>query len=163
MSALTAPRRIERIVSGGQTGADRGALDAAIALGIAHGGWCPKGRRAEDGEIPARYRLDQTPTRDYRVRTRRNVDLADATVVFARGALAGGSRLTVEIARRRGKPVLILDLADLRAVRADAVEELRAWIVRNEVRTLNVAGPRQSEAPGLHEEVRSFLEEALDR
>ena len=81
--------------------------------------------------------------------------------MFARGALAGGSRLTAEIARRRGKPILVLDLADRDISRADAIAELRSWIVRNEVRTLNVAGPRQSEAPGMHEEVRAFLAAAL--
>ncbi|MCC6355238.1 MAG: putative molybdenum carrier protein [Verrucomicrobiae bacterium] len=96
---------IEKIVSGGQTGADRAALDAAIALGIPHGGWCPKGRRAEDGRIPGRYRLAETPGANYLQRTEWNVRDSDGTVLFTLGkAATGGSRKTIEIARRLGGP-----------------------------------------------------------
>lgn len=93
----------ERIISGGQTGADRAALDAALACGLPIGGWCPRGRRAEDGQIPARYPLVETPSRDYRQRTRWNVRDSDFTLVFVIGSLGGGSKFTTEVAERMGK------------------------------------------------------------
>jgi hypothetical protein len=145
-----------RIISGGQTGADRAALDCAIELGIPHGGWCPKSRRAEDGPIPTRYRVRETASADYRVRTRRNVADGDGTLIFARGDLSGGTLLTAEVARRLGKPLLIIEVAG-----PTPPEDLAAWMERNRIRTLNVAGPRESEAPGMYAAVRSFLGRAL--
>ena len=84
-------KRPLKIISGGQTGADRGGLDAAMDLGIEHGGWCPKGRRAEDGRIPDRYTLEETTSTDYTVRTEKNVEWADGTVVFTFGAPQGAA------------------------------------------------------------------------
>jgi hypothetical protein len=148
---------VRRIVSGGQTGADRGALDAAIAMGIEHGGWCPLGRRAEDGQIPAHYQLQETDSRDYAERTRRNVRDSDATLVFTRGAPTGGSALTLEHARTLGKPVLHVDLATLDATSAAA--KIRAWC--ETISVLNIAGSRESQSPGIAEAVRAVVELAL--
>lgn len=152
---------ISKLVAGGQTGADRGGLDAAIALGIPHGGWCPKGRRAEDGKVPARYALRETDASNYQNRTRRNVVDSDGTVVFTPGEPTGGSRLTVEIAREVGKPCLHLDTKSLAVLATDATKAFQAWIIQHGVRTLNVAGARESKAPGTHATVAEFLRRAL--
>ena len=96
--------RPAKIISGGQTGVDRGALDAAIALGVPHGGWCPHGRLAEDGIIPARYQLRQTDSPEYHVRTEKNVQDSDATLILYRGEMKGGTKLTWQLAERHAKP-----------------------------------------------------------
>lgn len=149
--------RVRRIISGGQTGADRGALDAAIALGIEHGGHCPAGRRAEDGRIPERFRLVETESADYAVRTEKNVLGADATLLVTRGAPTGGSALTAALARKHDRPLLHLDLA----VTADPVAAVREWLAARRVECLNVAGPRESGCPGIAQEVRALLVAAL--
>ena len=116
----------ERIVSGGQTGVDRGALDAAIELGIPHGGWCPCGRLAKDGEIPARYGLTETESPDYALRTEKNVLDSDGTLILCRGRPRGGTDLTLRLARQHDKPHLVLDLEgphDLAAVRRWIAEQ----------------------------------------
>jgi hypothetical protein len=150
---------VERVISGGQTGADRGGLDAAIELGIPHGGSCPRGRLAEDGAIPARYALRETASADAAERTRRNVEDADATVLFTRGAPSGGSALTSEIAAARARPLLAIDLAQVDP--AGAAEEVRRFLDARRVGTLNVAGSRESLAPGIGAEVRGILLAAL--
>jgi Circularly permutated YpsA SLOG family len=101
---------VRRIVSGGQTGVDRAALDVALELGLECGGWCPRGRRAEDGEIPARYPLRETRSAGYPVRTERNVRDSDATLVLHEGRLGRGTALTAGCARRLGRPLLEVDL-----------------------------------------------------
>ena len=103
---------VDKIISGGQSGADRAALDVALALGIPVGGWCPAGRLAEDGVIPAHYPLTETKSSIHSVRTRRNVREADGTLVFNLGELDGGTLLTVNYARERGKPCLLVQLDD---------------------------------------------------
>lgn len=151
------PVRPQKIVSGGQTGVDRAALDVALALGIPCGGYCPKGRRAEDGPIAAHYPLTETVGPDYPERTARNVRESDGTLILARGAPTGGTALTRDIARREGKPCLVIDL--------DAPAEPRAvaiWLARQGIRTLNVAGPRESSSPGIYHQALDFLREALD-
>lgn len=150
-----------RIISGGQTGADRGGLDAAIELGIPHGGWCPKGRRSEDGKIPTRYKLKETSTSSYADRTKRNVLAADATAVFTRGPAEGGSALTLELAAKHGKPFLHLDLLALREARA--VDRLRAWLAETGAVILNVAGSREGSSPGLRERVWRIIKTAYAR
>ena len=101
-----------KVISGGQTGADRGGLDAAIELGFEHGGWCPRGRRAEDGVIPPRYQLVETSSVDYRRRTRLNVKAADVTVIFiGTPQLTGGSKLTNDLCHEHVKPTMIKQLA----------------------------------------------------
>lgn len=152
---------VVRIVSGGQTGADRGGLDAAIRLGIAHGGWCPRGRRAEDGTIPAQYRLTETRSRAYVERTRRNVIDSDATVVFTKGLPTAGSHRTVEMTCEEDRPMLHIDISGWPGDRGEDLEKFRGWLAALHVRTLNVAGSRESKTPGLHGLVERFLVEAL--
>jgi len=155
----TPAAHVVRIVSGGQTGADRGGLDAAIALGIEHGGWCPAGRVAEDGQVPRAYALRETTSAEYAVRTRANVRDSDGTVVFTRGAATGGSALTLQAARRIGKPVLHVDLAKLDG--EAAAERVRGWCAQGSIAVLNVAGSRESKAQGIGDEVRRVLLRAL--
>jgi hypothetical protein len=155
------PMSVTTIISGGQTGADRGGLEAAMALGLAHGGCCPRGRRAEDGVVPARYRLVEDDTSAYWSRTRRNVLAADATVVFTRGAPRGGSRLTIVFAEQAQRPWLHLELDHVATTPAAAAKRLRAWLAANRVRVLNVAGERESTAPGIAATVERFLRRAL--
>jgi len=146
----------ERVLSGGQTGVDRAALDVALELGIPCGGACPAGRRAEDGRIPERYPLTEQPGAGYPERTERNVVDADATLILARGPMTGGTRLTAELARRHGKPFLVVDLA----TEPDPQDAL-AWLRERAVHTLNVAGPRESGAPGIHAEAVAYLRALL--
>jgi predicted dienelactone hydrolase len=142
-----------KVVSGGQTGADRAALDAARAAGLPCGGWCPRGRLAEDGPIDAGYPLVETPSADYAQRTEWNVRDSDGTLVVARGPTTGGTALTMTLARRHGKPLLVVDLSQ------DASPaEVARWIEARAIGTLNVAGPRESQRPGIGREARGFLE-----
>jgi len=147
---------IKKIVSGGQTGADRAALDAAIRLGIPHGGWVPKGRKAEDGTLPDRYRVREMPTADYATRTEQNVLDSDGTVIVSRGALDGGSALTEALAEQHGRPHLHLDMDKL-PVR-EAADALKRWIEDNAIRILNVAGPRESRDPDIYRVTAAILE-----
>jgi hypothetical protein len=149
--------RVQRIISGGQTGADRGALAAAIELGIEHGGFCPAGRRAEDGRIPEHFRLVETESADYAVRTERNVLGADGTLLVTRGAPTGGSALTAALARRHDRALLHVDLAR----ECDAVVMVREWLAARGIGCLNVAGPRESNCPGIAQDVRALLVSAL--
>ena len=149
---------IPKIVSGGQTGADRAGLDWAIWHEIAHGGWCPKGRRAEDGVIPAVYRLNPTPTVHYRQRTEWNVRDSDATVIFTiRPRLTGGSLLTKRFAELHNKPVLHLYPSQS----YQRVEALLEFTARNCVSVLNIAGARASEDRGIYDFVKATLEDAF--
>lgn len=148
-----------KIVSGGQTGADRGALDAAIELGLEHGGWCPRGRQAEDGIIPQRYQLREHPRPGYPARTDANARDSDGTLLVTRGAPTGGSALTADRAQAHGRPLLHLDL-DQRSV-ADAARELRQWLTAHTIAVLNVAGPRASTCPGIADAVQALLVAAL--
>ena len=150
---------IEKIVSGGQTGADRGGLDAAIELGIPHGGWCPRGRKAEDGRIPERYELRETLTSAYAERTERNVVDSCGTVIFTPGPPTGGSAATVEMARKYRRPYLLIDVETEQDY--TAARMLREWVELEQIRVLNVAGSRASKAPGLDEWVRKILIDAL--
>lgn len=147
---------LKQIISGGQTGADRAALDVALKFNIPHGGWIPKGRRAEDGPLSRRYRLEETDSRNYAVRTRRNVRTGDATVIFSHGPLTGGSRLTQEIAREMEQPCRHLDLLVFEGF--EAAMMLRDFIRDYRVRILNVAGSRASLNPDIYWGVRSVLE-----
>lgn len=147
---------VSKIISGGQTGVDRAALDVALELGISCGGWCPHGRKAEDGIIPRLYPLRETRSTDYSERTVRNVLDANATLVITRGALSGGTALTAEIARRKNKPCQIVDLSHTPDSRA-----VRGWLAHQRVAILNVAGPRESSSPGIYDDARRFLRELL--
>jgi hypothetical protein len=150
---------LRKIISGGQTGADRAALEFAIARGIPHGGWCPRGRLAEDGAIPSCYQLNETPEADYSQRTEWNVRDSDGTVIFSiPPALTGGSRQTAELAQQQHKPCLHLSRdRDGEA----AVAMLRGFLTRHGIQTLNVAGPRQSQEPEVTAFTRGILERCI--
>lgn len=151
-------KAVSKIVSGGQTGADRAALDWAIMRGVAHGGWCPKGRKAEDGVIDPRYSLTETPSEIYSQRTEWNVRDSDGTAVFSVGReLRGGSLLTVELAGRYNKPVIHLRAQDEGTNHA---QELRAFIEEFGISVLNIAGPRESDEPGVYQFVSRVLDQA---
>ena len=136
------------IVSGGQTGADRAALDAALVAGVPCDGWCPAGRRAEDGPIPNRYPLVELAGGGYPARTRRNVFDTDGTAVFAFGEPTGGTRLTIDLARRLNKPCLVVDAELVTA--GEAAVLVAVFVLRHRVGRLNVAGPRASGQPGIY-------------
>jgi hypothetical protein len=148
-----------KIVSGGQTGVDRAALDFAIRHGYEHGGWCPHGRLAEDGVIPPIYQLRETDSADYDKRTEKNVVDSDATLIVARETeLSGGTAFTKTCAEQHSRPVLVVCERDGVSPDADALSE---FLKQNLVRTLNVAGPRESQAPGIGRFVMELLEAAL--
>jgi hypothetical protein len=143
---------IARIISGGQTGVDRGALDAAIALGIPHGGWCPLGRRSEDGPIPGRYQLWEMDVYDYAARTAQNILEGDATLILYEGSLRGGTLLTLRLVKRHNKPHRLIRLDQPIAIIA-----WRHWLETYQPSILNVAGPRESTRPGIARRAREWL------
>lgn len=147
---------VKKVVSGGQSGVDRAALDVALELGLPCGGWCPKGRAAEDGTLPARYPLTETPSEIHAQRTEWNVRDSDGTLVLTRGTPTEGTALTVKLARKHKKPCLVLDFLE----RPDP-SAVRAWADPHGIRTLNVAGPRESKCPGIYADAKDFLQKAL--
>jgi hypothetical protein len=138
-----------KIVSGGQTGVDRGALDAALRLGFPCGGFCPCGRLAEDGVIPERYPLSELPDGGYLERTIRNVVESDGTAVLFFGTLEGGTEEAVNQCRLSRKPFMLIDAEELDA--AQAAQSLRDFVTAHRIRSLNVAGPRQSREIRAHD------------
>ena len=149
-----------RIISGGQTGADRAALDWAIEHGIPHGGWCPAGRKAEDGPIDLRYQLKETPSSNYVQRTEWNARDSDGTVVFSIApVLTGGSKKTVELVRKHHKPVIHIAREGGAASPSQA---LLRFIQEHKIRVLNIAGPRASKEPAIYGFVRQVLQKTLD-
>ena len=145
-----------RIVSGGQPGVDRAGLDTAIALGLDHGGWCPRGRLAEDGTIAALYQLRETDSPLYAARTEQNVIDSDATLILYLEPLRGGTELTRRLARQHGRPCLLVDLE-----RPPPAETVRQWIRGAGVGTLNIAGPRESQHAGIYRLARAYLEQVF--
>jgi hypothetical protein len=147
---------VEKIVSGGQTGVDRAALDVALELGIPCGGWCPQGRSAEDGPIPDRYPLQETEGRKYKFRTSLNVRDSDATLILNLGPLEGGTGLTRILAVKQRRPHLVVELDQ-----DQDIQGARQWLLENSVKVLNVAGPRESKRPGVHELAVNYLKSLL--
>lgn len=145
--------RLERVVAGGQTGVDRAALDAAMAQGIDAGGYCPRGRRAEDGRIADAYPLTELPSPAYAARTRANVELADGTLILTVGPLTGGTALTARAARAADKPYCVIDLTQ-----SNSARRAHEWLATCGIRVLNVAGPRESRLPGVYRLARRFLQ-----
>lgn len=154
--------KISKIISGGQTGADRGGLEAAIEAGLAHGGYCPRGRRSEAGRIPSRYKLTETNTANYLVRTERNILAADGTILFTYGQPTGGSQRTALLARKHKRA---LKHADLRNEDSVLVASLLAWLdtSHKEGLTINVAGSRESKNPGIEWRVKKLLLQVLEK
>jgi predicted Rossmann-fold nucleotide-binding protein len=148
--------KIIKIISGGQTGADRGGLDAAIRAGLPHGGACPKNRLAEDGQIPPKYNMQEMFSPKYAHRTEQNVIDSDATVVFTYGLPQGGSLLTVNLAEKHNKPCLWLDMYK---TENELASELASWLDALTIPEiiLNVAGSRESTAPGIQKKTDSVI------
>ena len=150
---------LQRIISGGQTGADRGALDAALEAGFPCGGWCPEGRKAEDGPIDARYPVQVLPGAGYRKRTIRNIQDSDGTVIFCPGEPLGGSALTLAQCERLGKRCLVIDTSESKP--ACAAELLEEALALHHIRVLNVAGSSEGRSPGTHGFVYAAIAELL--
>ena len=151
---------IQKIISGGQIGADRAALDFAIEHNIPHGGWCPKGRLAEDGTIDVKYQLTETSTNIYDQRTQLNVMDADGIVIFTISpTLDGGSKFTADFAVKHRKPWIHLSWKKTN----DPGIELKRFIRQHQISILNIAGSRASIEPGIYEFTRSVLLRAFGK
>ena len=150
---------IREIVSGGQTGADRAALDAAIAMGVPYGGWLPKGRKTEEGPLPLSYGMLELKIGGYPKRTEKNVEDSDGTLIVSHGALTDGSRLTQRLAHKHKRPCLHLDCNTL--TMALALAKLTSWLYEHQVHVLNVAGPRMSTDPAIYDVVKKLITSAL--
>ena len=150
---------IKKIISGGQTGADQAGLDAAIELGIAHGGWIPKGRKTEEGPLPAKYKLKEMGTTSYPKRTEQNILDSDGTVIFTFGKLTGGSALTRKLSKAHGFPCLHVDLNKVTV--GEGAELVRPWIEKHKIKVLNVAGSRASKAPTIYDLTKQILKAAI--
>lgn len=151
---------IESIVSGGQTGADRAALDIAIELHIEHHGWCPNGRAAEDGVIDSKYNLKETISSDVSERTKLNIRDSDGTLIFIPSSpikVTDGTILTIKEVYEREKPHLIIDFLQNNNIN----DLLKNWIEKNNIKILNVAGPRESQYPGTYQIIHSIFKGAV--
>lgn len=165
------PYQLEQIVSGGQTGVDRAALDAALESGVQVSGWCPLGRRSENGRIPERYPLRETPARSYAVRTEWNARDSDGTLILVLNEISSGTKLTIEAAKSLQKPLQIVHLepathpqllGDENSIE-DSIALVVDWIQRHRIRSLNVAGPRGSSNARVYALAKSFVTAVLDR
>lgn len=154
-------RFLKKIVSGGQTGADRAGLDWAIHHGIPHGGWCPQGRIAEDGVLDFKYHLVEVPHGSYRQRTKRNVMDSDGTLILNLGDLDGGTLATANFARHLKRHSLVLQLDQ--EIRDSDIDAVWQWIIEHEISELNVAGPRESKRPGIYGKAITLLDMLLDK
>lgn len=150
---------LSKIISGGQTGADRAALDAGLDRGFPTGGSCPVGRMAEDGPLDSRYKLDEI-SGGYRARTRKNVEDSDGTVVFYENILEGGTEQTVAFCIKAARPYKLIDI-DL-VNHAVAATKILSFISASNVKTLNVAGPRHSKCPVIYNYVKNTIHLVLD-
>ncbi len=147
---------LEQIISGGQTGVDRSALDIAINHNVPCGGWCPAGRAADDGPIDSKYPLRETNEMDHTVRTGYNVKESDASILIFRGTLQGGTAYAVEMARHLHKPVRAIDLDN-----PPGADEIAEWIASNDIRTLHIGGQRESSSPGIYQQAYDYLDQCL--
>ena len=150
---------LRKVVSGGQTGVDRAGLDAALKAGLPIGGYCPKGRLAEDGTIPERYPMTEMPSPKSFYRTEKNVKESDGTLILNKGTLSEGTKLTHEYTLRHGKPSFIVQLDAARLIEP---EQVVRWMEERRIAVLNVAGPRESKCPGgIYQEAFAYLERVL--
>jgi len=145
-----------KIISGGQTGADRAALDVAVRLGLPYGGAIPKGRLTEDGPLSDKYKgMVELDTSEYPVRTERNVVDSDATLIFTLGAPDRGTSLTIKLAKKYRKPFLIINIKEEEKIKT--IEKIKKWLKDTSPHILNVAGSRESHAKGIYEKVFNIL------
>ncbi|WP_372366174.1 putative molybdenum carrier protein [Candidatus Uabimicrobium sp. HlEnr_7] len=149
---------MKKIISGGQTGADRGGLDAAIKLNIEHGGWCPKNRRSEDGSIPYCYKLKETVSSNYKVRTEQNVIDSDLTLIFTPGKASGGSLQTIRFAKKHSKNYYHIDIFGVK----EENFQLLVTLLCHFDSILNIAGSRESKFPGIKNYVKNMLCEVIE-
>lgn len=149
-----------KVISGGQTGVDRAALDVALTLGLECGGWCPPGRVAEDGAIPEKYPLWELRQPAPHLRVERNVEGSSATLVITRGLPTGGARYAVEFAQSMRRPTMTVDVSRLESDE-EASAQVAGWLVTTRPRILNVSGPKESGAPGISEQASRILARAL--
>lgn len=147
--------RLQKIISGAQTGADRGGLKAAISVGLQIGGWCPKGRKSEDGQIPDIYHLQETPSSDYPQRTEWNARDSDATLIFTWGKAGRGSALTAKYCERLKKPYRMLDLLGFKEEKI--AEDVSDFLKEHDPQILNIAGSRESKAIGIETKVERVM------
>jgi hypothetical protein len=152
---------VNKIISGGQTGADRAALDIAIKLGISHGGWIPKGRLTENGMLNDKYHLKEMETANYNKRTEQNVIDSDGTLIISHGKLTGGSDYTLDMVLRHGRPWLHIDLNKIESIQA--ARQIRSWFEEHEIEVLNIAGPRASKDSAIYQATVDILETAFCR
>ena len=150
---------LRKVISGGQTGVDRAGLDAAMAAGVPTGGYCPRGRKAEDGVVPDRYLLQELESAEYCVRTEKNVTDSDGTLILNKGKLSEGTLLTYQYTVKHLQPCLVVQLDG--EPPTDPCHVVR-WIHGQKIKILNVAGPRESKVPdGIYQEAFSYLEKVL--
>jgi hypothetical protein len=149
--------KLKKLISGGQTGADRAALMVAHALGFPSGGSCPKGRKAEDGRIPDIYPLEETSSSQYPPRTRKNIEDSDGTVIFTRGGLERGSKLTAELCKEYRKPYLHIDLNFEKGLAREVASRAANFVEFYNIEVLNIAGNRESTSPGICQDVEVIL------
>ena len=152
---------VNKIISGGQTGADRAALDVAIKLGIPHGGWISKGRLTENGMLDDKYHLKEMETANYNKRTEQNVIDSDGTLIISHGKLTGGSDYTRDMVLLHGRPWLHIDLNKTGSFQA--AKQIRSWLAEHEIDVLNVAGPRASKDTAIYQATVDILETAFCR
>ena len=152
---------LRKVISGGQTGVDRGALDAAVAAKFACGGWCPNGRRAENGQIPDHYPLQETKTAHYLDRTQRNVEDSDGTLIIASGPISNGTLTTARIAKHIKKPCLVLHPNQQNT--ESMLETTNSWLKCHSIQTLNVAGPRASQDPKIQAVAELFITRLINK
>jgi len=149
---------VKKIISGGQTRVDRAGLDFAIENRIPHGGYCPKGRKAEDGKISDNYNLIETATSNYKERTEKNLIESDGTLIINKGELSGGTLLTANLCKKHKKPLFIVDLSN---TTEKTKEEFNSWVKDNNIETLNIVGPRESKSQ-LYLQAKDYLGNLLD-
>jgi len=157
---ITGTPLLKKVVSGGQTGVDRAALDAAMELGIDVGGWCPRGRKALDGVIPVKYPLTETRGKSYQTRTNWNIRDSDATLIICRDEPVGGTALTIKFCEEMNKPFLVYQLKAGEMSYAGDPEDassVSCWLNFHKVKVLNVAGPREGKYCPIYDHAHAFL------